>query len=135
MWLSVGDLRDWLGSSGGGLWLSIRGLRDASSSGAGDDVEENRFALRSPLAVVEVGEPPSVARVEDGGGAKSKRAVAQDGKSSGVDCTGLWWGIELELVIGCDVSSSLLGVRENAVGKGDGENTSLTAGRLTLLQV
>lgn len=127
LWLSVGDLRDRLGSGGSDLWLSVRDLRDTSRGRAGDDIEEDGLALSSPLAIVQVGESTSVARVEDSRGAKSERAVAQDREASSVDGTRLWWSIELELVVGCDVSSSLLGVGEDAVSKGDCEDTSLAA--------
>ena len=104
--LSVGKLR---GSSGGA---------GASNLGT-DDVDGNLVALVALGLAVQVVEVTAQALVEDGGAADGEGAVRASGPASSVDGTSLGRAIELELVVGGDVTSALLRVGEHAVLEGD----------------
>jgi hypothetical protein len=76
-------------------------------------------ALVTSSLVVEVVKVAAQALVEDGGTAKSERTVAASRPASSVDGTSLGRIVELELVVGGNVTSAVLGVHEDAVLEGD----------------
>jgi hypothetical protein len=75
--LAITDLRDRRRGSGE-CWLSIRLLAGAARSTTGENVDEDRFAMFSPGAVVEVGEISTLACVEDSRATDSQRTVLAD---------------------------------------------------------
>jgi len=135
--LTVGDLRN--GSTRcAGLDLTVRDLGDRGrgllglavgklrSSGGGrgasagtDDLDGDLVALRAGALVVQVVEVAAQALVESGLTTKGKRAVGASGPTGSVDGTSLGRAVELELVVGGDVTSALLGVKEYTVLEGD----------------
>jgi hypothetical protein len=124
LWLAIRDLGN--GSSDGGAgWLSVRGLGDGSRGGftAREDIDQDRLALSGPVAVVQVVEATAQALVEDSRGTESEGAVGADREAISVDGSSLGWSIELELVVGRDVSGTALLVGELAVGEGDDEGS------------
>ncbi len=89
-----------------------------SSFLAGDESETldgDRRALRSPVPVVKVVEVSAAALVEDVGATKSQATVSADRPTRGVDGTSLGWLVELELVVGGDVSCASLRVGQNTI--------------------
>jgi hypothetical protein len=106
------------------LGLSVRKLR-SSTSGAGtgnlgaDNVDGDLVALVAFALRVEVVEVTAQALMEDGGAANGEGAVGASRPTSSVDGTSLGRAIELELVVGGDVTSALLGVGEHTVLEGD----------------
>lgn len=75
--------------------------------------------LASGSVVVEVVEVTTQALVEDSRATKSKRAVRAGRPASGVDGSSLSRAVELELVVGGNVTSAVLGVGEDAVLQSD----------------
>ena len=57
--------------------------------------------------------------MESGLATKSKRAVGASGPASSVDGASLGRAVELELVVGGDVTGAVLGVKEYTVLEGD----------------
>lgn len=84
-------------------------------------------ALRSPAAVVKVEEVAAQALVENVGAAESQAAIAANRESRGIDCASLGRCIELELVIGCNVSSAAFAIFEDAAGEGELEGAGTPA--------
>lgn len=122
--LTIGDLGD--GSLNGSLLgLAVGKLRSSAGGGgrAGtDDVDVDIVALLAGgLVVVEVVEVTAQALVEDGGATEGKRAVAASGPASSEDGASLSRAVELELVVGSDVTGAVLGVGEDTVGEVDEE--------------
>ena len=137
--LTVGDLRN--GSTGcAGLDLTVRDLGDGSGRGllglavgelrssalgrsgaraAADDLDGDLVALLAGGLVVQVVEVTAQALVESGLATKSKRAVGASGPASSVDGASLGRAVELELVVGGDVTGAVLGVKEYTVLEGD----------------
>lgn len=94
--------------------LSVAGLACRALATRHDD-DLNGRALRSPRAVIQVVKVTTGALIEDSRTAQGKGAVRTGREARGVNCTSLRGAVELELVIGCDVSSSSLSVLENTV--------------------
>lgn len=127
--LSIRDLCDW-GSSTSSGWLSVRGLSDGAT---GHDADEDRLALGSPGTIVQVVKGSTQAFVEDSRGAESERAVRANRETSSVDGSSLGRSIELELVVGRNISGSALSIVELAIGEGESKVASLSASRSTLM--
>lgn len=97
-------------------------------------------ALLTLVLVVKVVEATSAATsggttqalVPDSRATKSESTVTADRETGSVDGTSLRRTVELELPVGSDVTSTALGVSEDTVGEGDGENVSVVVLRLTL---
>ena len=139
--LAITDLRN--GSSAGGLHLSIAdlgGLASVAARGARDtglaigtlgrgasrdrsttanDVDVDLRALGGLGLVVQVVEIAAQALVEDGVVTDGEGVVRADGPASSVDGTGLRGTVELELVVGRDVTGAALVVLEDTVLEGD----------------
>jgi hypothetical protein len=118
--LSVRDLGDrggsLLGLAVGELRSSVRGR---GASAGTDDLDGDLVALLAGRLVVQVVEVTAQALVENGLATKGKRAVGASGPTGSVDGTSLGRAVELELVVGGDVTSALLGVKEYTVLEGD----------------
>jgi hypothetical protein len=145
--LTVGDLGDGLGSTSGGLDLTIRDLGNNLGGGGGleltvtnlggstgrgntaslEDVDVDGRALRTSGLVVEVVEVTAQALVEDSRGADGEGSVAADGETRGVDGTGLGGLVELELVVGGNVTSAALVIGQDTVGKSNSQDLLLTS--------
>jgi hypothetical protein len=127
--LTIGDLGDSLGG-GGSLELTVANL-SGSTAGSNttslEDVDVDGGALVTSGLVVEVVEVTAQALVEDGRGADGKSAVAADGETRGVDGTGLGRLVELELVVGSNVTSTALVVSQDTVVKSDSQDLGLTS--------
>lgn len=154
--LAIGDLGD--RSASGCLDLTIRDLSDRAGGGRGleltianlgggtastgnsrggrttssEDVDVDGRALVASGLVVQVVEVAAQALVEDGRVADGKGAVAADGEARGVDSTSLSGLVELELVVGSNVTGTALIVSQDTVGEGDGEDLVLTSLKITL---
>lgn len=146
--LSITNLRN-LGSSRRCLGLTIsslgsrrsRGLAVSTLSGAGatrrstarDDGDDNGDARSTSGLVVQVVEGTRETLVEDGGAAKSERAVVADRPSTGVNRTGLSRRtIKLELSVRNDRTNASLGISEDATLEAQNE-CSIAAASRTLL--
>lgn len=137
--LAVGDLRDGC-SGGGGLDLTIRDLGGTGAGGSStrrrrtttDDVDGDVAALVALRLVVEVVEGTlasgvaSQALVEDDLATKSERSVLASRPAGSVDGASLSRAIELELVVGGDVTGAVLGVHEDTILQGDPELVGLS---------
>lgn len=89
--------------------------------------------------VVEVVESAAQALVPDSRATESECAVGADGETAGVDGTGLGRAVELELLVGGNVTSAVVAVGEDTVVEGDGQDlgAGVRVGRvvgLTLLR-
>ena len=82
------------------------------------DLNGDWVTLRSPFTVVEIVEIAAETLVEGRRAAERQTAITADAEAGGVDCTGLWWGVELELIVGCNVTSATLVVLEHAIVDG-----------------
>jgi len=153
--LTVGDLSDDLGSAGGGLNLTVGDLADWLSGGRGldltvgnlgdslgrgwegrrnnvtttEDVNVDWNTLSTLGLGVEVVERARQALVEDGGATKGKGAVGASRPASGVDLTSLTTEVELELVVGGDVTNAASSVLQETIVKSAGKS-SWAAGTL-----
>jgi hypothetical protein len=119
--LTIGHLR----SDGGGGDLAVRDLGSAAATVDGLDVDW--AALLGNVLVVEVVEGTAQALVEGGVTADGERAVVADGETRGelgVGLAGRW--VELELLVGDDVTNTALGVGEDTVLERDDESGGLT---------
>jgi hypothetical protein len=125
--LPVANLCHWGRDSCRGLRLSISCFTNDISGAARENVDENSIALRSPIRTVEVRETPTRTFIEDSGATESQRGVGKDRESSGVDSTCLRGRVELELVVGSDISCPALSIGENTVGKSNGKVSGLSA--------
>lgn len=96
--------------------------------------------MRSPASVVQVVEATGQTLVEDAAASKGQGTVSTDRETGSVDGTCLWGFVELELVVGCNVSSTPLVVLEDTVverqderavglAEGDGGGSCDDAGR------
>jgi hypothetical protein len=143
--LSVRDLSD--GRGCGSLRLSIRYLGDSPNGSSRrlairaltnwvaarttwEEIDEDGLAVRGPLAVIQVVEVAAQALVEDVGSAEGKRAIVAGGEAVSVDSSGLGRGVELELVVGGDISSSSLGILQFAIGQSDDKAAWVTTSTL-----
>jgi hypothetical protein len=120
--LTVRDLGD--GSGRGLLGLAVGELRSSALGRGGaragtDDLDGDLVALLAGALVVQVVEVTAQALVESGLATKSERAVGASGPASSVDGTSLGRAVELELVVGGNVTGTLLGVKEHTVLEGD----------------
>lgn len=79
----------------------------------------NLVALLASGLVVKVVEVAAQALEEDSGVAEGEGAVAASRPASSVDGASLGRAVELELVVGGDVTSAVLGVGENTILEGD----------------
>jgi hypothetical protein len=132
--LTIRDLGNSLGG-GGGLELTITNLGGStagSNTASLEDVDVDGRALVTSGLVVEVVEVAAQALVEDGGGANGKSAVAADGETRGVDGAGLGGLVELELVVGSNVTSAALVISQDTVGKSDSQDLVLASLEATL---
>jgi hypothetical protein len=64
-------------------------------------LDANLLALGANVLVVQVVKGPGVALPPDGCAADCEAAIGADGEAACVDGAGLWWAVELELVV-CD---------------------------------
>jgi hypothetical protein len=99
--------------------------------GRGSDrekVNEDLLALSTLGLVVEVVESTAEALVPDGRVTKSESAVGTSGETSGVDGTSLGRTIELELLVGSNVTNAALVVSEDTVGEGHLEHLGARVG-------
>jgi hypothetical protein len=115
--LTIGNLGDRSADRGSLLGLSVGKLR--SSGTTHDHVDVDLVALVASGLVVEVVEVAAQALEEDSGATEGKRAVAASRPASGVDGTSLGRAIELELVVGGNVTGALLGVGKDTVLEAD----------------
>ena len=104
--------------SGSLLGLTVGKLRSSSASTL-DNVDVDLVALVASGVVVEVVEVAAQALVEDSGAAEGEGAVAASRPASSVDGASLSRAVELELVVGGDVTSAVLGVGEDTILEGD----------------
>lgn len=86
--------------------------------------------MRSPIAVIKVVEVSADALIEDVGSTEGERAIVAKGEASGIDSSGLGRTVELELVVGGDISSALLGIRELPTSQRDDKAASVATGTL-----
>ena len=127
--LTIRDLSDSLGG-GGGLELTVANLGSSASGSSTtslQDVDVDGRALVASGLVVKVVEVTAQALVEDGRATDGKSAVAADGETRGVDGTGLGRLVELELVVGSNVTSAALVIGQDTVGKSDSQDLVLTS--------
>lgn len=82
-------------------------------------IDGDRRALGSPVHVVQVVEVTAQALVENVGSSQSEGAIAANRPSSSVNSTSLRWLVELELVVGSNVTSATDGVRQNTISQGN----------------
>ena len=144
--LAVGNLGDDLGGGSGGLDLTVGELGDGGGDGRGGDLTVSNLgsdtgsgrrsargahidvdlgALGAGRLVVKVVKGTAQALVEDGRVAESESVVAANGPSGSVDSTSLDRAIELELVVGGNVTSTALIVGEDTADKLDGQSLIL----------
>lgn len=121
-------LADWAGrgawsSSDLSVWLLRRGTALDGATTNGLDVD--RAALATLGLVVQVVEVSAQALVEDSLVAEDERAVVANSPARGVDRIGLEDVVELELVVGDDLTSAAVLVLEDTVVEGDLEGTVL----------
>jgi len=88
----------------------------------GEDVNEDLLALSTLSDLVEVVEGTAQALVPDGRATERKGAVGTGGETTSVDGTSLSWSVELELLVGGNVSGAVLAVSEDTVLEGDLED-------------
>lgn len=69
------------------------------------------------MAVVKVVEAAAETLVEDVGATERNRTVAADGEAGSDESACLGWGVELELIVCCDVSSASLGILQDTIGE------------------
>jgi hypothetical protein len=86
------------------------------------------------LPVVQVIEATAQAFVEDCGTTKGERAVAAGREPSGVDCSRLRRVIELELVVGSNITSTAAGIVQLAVEQVDNQTSRVSTGTLSSSQ-
>lgn len=126
--------------NGGGDDLGLA-VRDRLDNGCGDDLgghnlavvrlghvgvaavarhgnDLDSLALGSPVTIVQVVEVARLALVPNRRPAEGERLVPADGEASGVDGASLGRVVELELVVGRNVSCPALSIGEDAVGQG-----------------
>jgi hypothetical protein len=120
--LSVGDLANSRSTES-----RARLARRAAGATRGDDADRDRLALGRPVTVIQVIEVARAALVERGGGSQGQQVVLADGEASGVDGTSLGGAVELELVVGGDVSGAGLGVLEDTVVEGNQQRAAILA--------
>lgn len=125
-------MRHWGGSRSAG-WLSVGLLTDSSTRGARrttrHDVDSSGEADIESHIIIQVVKRPLVtairiatrALVEDVAIIKSERAIGTNGPSRFTEVTSLYWIVELELMVGCNVSGSAFVISEDTVGEGDGQ--------------
>ena len=77
--------------------------------------------LRSPVTVIQVVKATAAALPPDTAVTKGQSAVLANREARGVNGTGLWWVIELELIVGGNVTCSTVCVFENAIVESEGE--------------
>jgi len=133
--LTIRDLGDRLSSGGGGLELTVANLGGSAARGSSssvEDVDVDRRALSTSGLIVEVVEGTAQALVEDSGVTNSKSAVAADGETRGVDGTGLGGLVELELVVGSNVTSAALVIGQGTILKSDSQDLGLARLEVTL---
>jgi len=141
--LTVADLSDdWAGSSS--LGLTVTDLRDNRARGTGlgltvtdlagttgslpNSLEVDGDTLCANAPAVEVVEAARVARVPDSGGAEGKGLVAAEGEARLFPSTGLYGGIELELVVAGDVANAVGLIPQDAVLECECQGTGELAG-------
>ena len=133
LWLTIGDL-------GNSVWLSVTHDRDSSrwcgwltighlggsrctTTLGVDSLDEDLIALVASLVGIQVVEISAQALPPDGGAANSEGVVGAEREASGIDGTGLDWLIELELIIGSDVTCSTSLICEDTALEGECEDT------------
>ena len=114
-------------SESGSHNLAITQVRDRGvRSTAGNSYDRNLLALLSPVTVVQVVESARTALVERVVLAQSQGVVLADGKSAGEDGAGLGRTVELELEVGCDVSSPVFGIDDVTVLQSNDQDSVLS---------
>lgn len=79
------------------------------------------------MSVVQVVEVTAQALVENVGATESQGAIRAHAEAGSVDGTGLSWLVELELVVGGNVTCSALAVEEDTIGQGQVEHAGSLA--------
>lgn len=126
------------GSDNGGLDnsgsdnLAVRNLRHSVLAAARHSNDRNRLALLGPVLVVQVVECTREAAVEGLGLAQSEHIVLANGEAAGEESTGLSGLVELELVVGGNVTNAILRILGGAILKGHDEDTVLATFRASL---
>jgi len=138
--LSVGDLGDNGSGAGGGLNLTIGNLGDTSGGlavrclahggASANDVDVDLRALVTSGCIVKVVEGTAQALVEESRVTNGKGTVGADRPASSVDGIGLDWVVELELVVGDDLTSAALAVGEDSLGESGSKSSALGDGAL-----
>ena len=90
---------------------------DLSTSDQLSGLDVNSVTLSSPVTVVQVVKGSTEALPEDAAATETKSSIFTDGKSSGIDGTGLWWIVELELVVGSNITGTTLRILEDTIVK------------------
>jgi hypothetical protein len=120
---------DDLGSDNLSIARLIRTTRGSIATRHGDDL--NGLALGSPVAVVKVVKVTRLALVPGSRVTEGQRVVTTDGETGGVNGTGLGRAVELELVVGCNVSSAVLSIGQDTILQGE-QKSAVRAARVTL---
>ncbi len=92
---------------------------------AGNSNDGNGLALLGPVAVVQIVEVTREALVESRRVTQCQDVVLAEGEAAGDEGTGLGRTIELELVVGCDIPSSVFCVVDRSVRQTNNEDTVL----------
>lgn len=108
--------------------LTVTNVRDDSVlSTAGDRNDGNGFALLGPVTVVQVVEVTRETLVERRRFAQSQGAVLAKREAAGDEGTGLGRTVELELVVGCNISSPVLRIDDGSISQTNNEDAVLSA--------
>ena len=136
--LTIGVLADGRADgAGGGLTIRLLGGNDGRrgrrAAAGRNNSDVNGVALAANGGGVKVVEATAQALVPDGAG-ESEGAVAADGETAGVDGVALERSVELELLVGGDITLALLGVGQDTVGEGQDEGGVVAAVILSLFE-
>ena len=119
-----------LANSAGAASRAGRSGSRAGCASNGESIDEDGNALSTLALVVQVVEATGQALPPESRATEGEGAVGADGETCSVDGTSLGRAVELELSVGSDVTSAVLGVQEDTVVECDGKNISV--GGLTL---
>lgn len=137
--LSISDLADWNDDAGwvylrlaicdsrhngsldhlgadGGLFSTVTSISITSSVSVARNYNNlDWLALRRPVTVVQVIEVSGLALVEGGRATQTQFAVGARGEAARVDGIDLRRIIKLELIVGRNVPSTILGILQNSI--------------------
>lgn len=100
----------------------------AAIAGCSNNVDGR--ALFGPVAVIKVVEVAREASVKLSSTVKSKRAVLAERKPRGFEGVGLRRAVKLELIVGGNVTGSVVGILQNAVLESHDQSAFTLAGSL-----